>query len=139
MAERNKALLRKFIEQVWNNGEFQDIERFVEFPYTIRHDPGDPWETKSLDCATFKERVLYFRHVFPDLHFSLHEVIAEDDKVVISWYFQGTHKGDIKGFLAATGKKVNVSGMTIYDFSEGKITGHWQVVDRMTLIEQLRS
>ena len=55
---------------------------------------------------------------------------------VIRWYLQGTQKGDIVD-LPATEKQVKVSGLTIYSFSNGKITGHWQVVDRLGFMQQV--
>ncbi len=57
-------------------------------------------------------------------------------KVTVSWRFTGTQKGNIPG-LPTTNKAVNVSGLTIYYFSNGKIIGHWQVVDRFGFLEQL--
>lgn len=66
----------------------------------------------------------------------MQEIIGEGDKVAISWYLEGTHKGDIPG-LPATGKMVKVPGLTIYSFSKGKITGHWQVIDRLGFLQQV--
>lgn len=137
MEEKNKAILIEFIDKIWNKGNLEIADKFIGSPYVIYHDPGDPWELKNLELVTFKERVAYSRHVFPDLHFTLEELIAEGNKVAVSWRFQGTQKGGLPGF-PATGKQVNVSGLTIYSFVNGKITGHWQVMDRLGLISQLK-
>jgi steroid delta-isomerase-like uncharacterized protein len=136
MTENNKATLREFMEEVWNKGNLEIADKFISTPYTIFHDPGDQWDGKSLDLPTFKKRVLYSRQTFPDLHFAVQEIVGDGDKVVISWYLQGTQKGDIPG-LPATGKRVNISGITIYSFSNGKITGHWQVIDRLGFMQQV--
>ena len=64
-------------------------------------------------------------------------ILAEDNKVAVSWHFVGTQKGNIPG-LPTTNKKVTVYGLTIYYFANGKITGHWQIVDRLGFIGQLR-
>lgn len=130
-----KAILSEFMEEVWNNGNLDVVDKFISSPYVIHHDPGDPWEGQSLDLATFKKRVLHSRQIFPDLHFTVHEIVGEGDKVAISWYLHGTQKGDMDG-LPATGKRVKVSGLTIYYFSNGKITGHWQIVDRLGFVQQ---
>lgn len=130
LKEKNKTILVEFIEEIWNKGNLDAADKFISTPYTIYHDPGDPWEGQSLDLATFKKRVMASRLIFPDLHFILKDVVAEGDKVAISWIFQGTQKADLPG-LPATGKSVAVSGLTIYSFSNGKITGHWQVIDRL--------
>lgn len=136
VTENNKAILREFMEEVWNKGNLEAAGKFISPPYVIHHDPGDQWEGQSLDLPTFKKRVLYSRQTFPDLHFAIQEIVGEGDRVAISWYLEGTHRGDIPG-LPATGKKVKVPGLTIYSFSNGKITGHWQVIDRLGFMQQV--
>lgn len=136
MNKTNKALLLLFIDEIWNQGDFSRLETFLAPKYTIHQDPGDPWEFQTLNLATFKDRVNSSRSVFPDLHFTVKEAIAERDKVAIGWHFQGTHKGNTLG-LPATGKQVKVLGLTIYYFKDRKITGHLQVVDRLGFFKQL--
>ena len=136
MDKKNKEILLQFIDEIWNRGNFAHLDRFLNLKYTIHSDPGDPWEFQTIDLATFKERVNSSRAVFPDLHFTVNEAVAEGDKVAISWQFQGTHKGSMPSILA-TGKPVKVLGLTIYYFANGKITGHLQVVDRLGFFEQL--
>jgi steroid delta-isomerase-like uncharacterized protein len=136
MTKNNKALLLRFMDEIWNKGNLDMTDNFVSFPYVIHHDPGDQWDGQNLDLETFKKRVLYSRQIFPDLHFSLQEIVGEEDKVAITWYLEGTHKGDISG-LPTTGKQVKVPGLTIYYFSKGKITGHWQVIDRFGFMQQV--
>jgi steroid delta-isomerase-like uncharacterized protein len=136
MTEKNKALLAEFMEEVWNKGNMENLDKYISPPYVIHRDPGDPWEGQSLDLPTFKKRVLQSRHIFPDLHFAVQEIVGERDKVAISWYLEGTQKGDVPG-LPASGKRVRVPGLTLYSFANGKITGHWQVVDRLGFMQQL--
>lgn len=137
MKKTNKALLLQFMDEIWNRGDFTHLDTFLAPKYTIHQDPGDPWEFQTLDLATFKDRVNSLRNLFPDLHFTVNEAIAEGDKVAISWQFQGTHKGNIRE-LQATGKQVKVLGLTIYYFDDKKIRGHLQVVDRLGFFEQLK-
>jgi steroid delta-isomerase-like uncharacterized protein len=134
--ENNKTILREFMDEVWNKGNLDAADKFIASPYVIYHDPGDPWEGQSLDLPTFKKRVLYSRQTFPDLHFAVQEIVGEGDKIVISWNLEGTHRGDIPG-IPATGKRVKVPGLTIYYFSNGKVTGHWQVIDRLGFMQQV--
>lgn len=134
MTENNKTILREFMDEVWNKGNLDAADKFIAFPYVIHSDPGDQWEGQSLDLHTFKKRVLYSRQTFQDLHFAVKGIIGEGDKVVISWDLEGTHRGDIPG-IQATGKRVNVLGLTIYYFSGGKITGHSQVIDRLGFMQ----
>ena len=131
-----KSILRTFMEQVWNNGNFSRIEEFVATRYEIKNDPGDPWDGQTLTITTFKERVLYSRNAFPDLHFEIQEMIEEKETVAVSWLMSGTHKGDLPQ-LPATGKSFSISGITLYYFEEGKLCGHTQAFDRLGFLSQM--
>lgn len=69
MTQKNKEAVVKLIDEVWSKGNLQIVDQLIAPQYTIRHDPGDQWEGKTLDLATFKERVKMSRHVFPDQKF----------------------------------------------------------------------
>ena len=124
------------MERIWNNGNLNQIERYVAAEYEIKSDPGDPWEGHTINLDVFKERVLYSRNAFPDLHFEIQEMTEEDEKVVSSWSMSGTHLGDLPQ-LPATGKTFSVTGMTIYYFQSGKVSGHWQAYDRLGFLGQM--
>jgi predicted ester cyclase len=132
----NKAAVVRLIEEAWSAGNLHVADEVLAPGYVIRHDPGDPWEAKTLSLETFKERVVHARTVFPDLRFTILELIAEGDKVAVSWRFRGTQAGPLPG-VPASGRQVDVSGLTIYDFHGDKIAGHWQEIDRVGLMQQL--
>jgi steroid delta-isomerase-like uncharacterized protein len=133
----NTNTLAEFIEEVWNLGHAEAAARFIAPTYTIHHDPGDPWDQRELDPAAFIERVRLSRAPFPDQRFDVRDMVAEGEKVLITWLWSGTHEGDLPGF-PATGRRVTMSGATAYYFERGRITGHWQVVDRLGVYLQLR-
>ena len=62
--------------------------------------------------------------------------VAENDRVAIAWTMRGTQTGSL-GPLPASGRRIDVNGMTIYDFRDGRITGHRGVVDRLSVARQL--
>ncbi|RME01673.1 MAG: hypothetical protein D6814_01020, partial [Calditrichaeota bacterium] len=113
-----KSILRSFLEEVWNSGNFSNLENYLASSYEIKDDPGDPWNGKIINEQIFKERVSYSRNAFPDLHFDIQEMIEENDKVAVRWKMSGTHIGDLPQ-LPATGKTFIISGMTIYYFKDG--------------------
>lgn len=137
-SEKCKELLSRFIEEVWNAGNVEACDKYIAPRYTIHHDPGDPWDRQELDLAGFKERVRRSRAPFPDQCFNLQDVVAETNKVVITWLWNATHQGDIPGF-PATGNPIRMSGATMYYFDAGRLSGHWQVTDRLGVYMQLRS
>lgn len=136
MVQDKKAILSSFIQQLWNQGDFAQIEQLVAPAYTIAEDRGDPWEGQTLDRDTFKQRVLYSRNAFPDLRFDIQDLIAEDEKVVAKWMMSGTHLGDLPQ-LPATGVPFSIAGMTIYHFANNQLCGHIQVFDQMAFLMQI--
>ncbi len=83
-----------------------------------------------------KKRANLYRSAFPDLHFTVEEVIADGDKVVARYSARGTHKGELNG-IAPTGKSTNVSGVTIARIANGKVAESWVNWDALGLMRQL--
>lgn len=136
MSDKNKEILVRFIESVWNNGDIDAVDAFLSDTYTIHHDPGDPWDKQTLSIEGFKERVMSSRAPFPDQNFSIQDLVAEGDRVSMIWLWKGTHEEAALGF-EASGKSIEMSGITIYFFENGRISGHWQVADRLSVYQQL--
>lgn len=131
-----KEILTNFLQKVWTDGSFDAVEQFLAPHYTIHHDPGDPWDGQTLDIAGYKDRLRQSRAPFPDQRFIIQEMLAEGDKVACAWHWTGTHLSDMPG-SPASGKSVAISGLTIYFFDNGRITGHWQITDRLGVYQQL--
>lgn len=123
-------------DRVWNHGDFTTLERLVAPRYTIFSDPGDAWEGQALDRPTYAHRVRYSRTAFPDLSFVIHETVAAHDRVATRWTATGTHAGDLRG-IPATGRRLTFTGQTLYAIDDGRVAGHWQVVDRLGFLQQL--
>ena len=122
---------------VWNQNDMGLVDRIVAPEYTIHSDPGDNWDGKTLNRETYKQRVQCSRKAFPDLKFEIKALIGQGDLVSVRWEAIGTQLGDI-GNLKATGKKLSFHGQTIYEVKKILVSGHWQVIDRLGFIEQLR-
>jgi predicted ester cyclase len=73
---------------------------------------------------------------FPDLHVTIHDQVAEGNKVVSRKTFHGTHQGELMG-SPATGKQVAFDVIDILQLADGKITDHWVVVDQLGLMQQI--
>ncbi len=132
-----KIILEEFIQKVWNEGNIDIIPHYIAEEYTVLHDPGDPWDGMVLDLAAFQARVSSSREPVPDQFFDIQHSFENDDSVCITWLWRGTHRGDISGFQPS-GKTLRMSGSTVYFFRDEKITGHWQVVDRLGIFQQLQ-
>jgi steroid delta-isomerase-like uncharacterized protein len=132
-----KGILTAFIEEVWNAGDIDASAKYIAPKYTIHHDPGDPWEKRELDLAGYKERLRISRAPFPDQRFIIQDLVAEGNTAIMTWLWSATHKGDIQGF-PATGNEIKMSGATVYYLEGGRLTGHWQIADRLGVYMQLR-
>jgi steroid delta-isomerase-like uncharacterized protein len=132
-----KERLTRLLHEVWSQGNLEAVDQYIAPKYTIRHDPGDPWEHQTLDLAGYKERVRLSRGPFPDQRFDIQEIFEDGNAVVVTWLWSATHVGDIPGF-PATGKRIHMSGITVYYFDGERFTGHWQMKDALGVFQQLR-
>jgi steroid delta-isomerase-like uncharacterized protein len=132
----NARLIEQFMARVWNAGDVDAIDEFLGPRYAIHSDPGDPWDGQELTRKDFKQRLVMSRASFPDLWFELDELVANEDRVALSWTMRGTQTGALAE-RPASGRPIEARGMTIYYITAGVITGHRQVVDRLTVAQQL--
>lgn len=76
------------------------------------------------------------REAFPDIKYTVEDMIEEGDKVVARWTTQGTHKGTFMG-IPPTGKQVTFSGIEIIRIKDGQAVEEWEEFDRARLMQQL--
>jgi steroid delta-isomerase-like uncharacterized protein len=134
--ETNKATVRRIIEEGWNEGKIAVFDELAA-PNWIHHDPGRP-HVRTLE--DYKRHVTATRSAFPDIHFTIEDLIAEGDQVVLRWMRRGTHTGDLVTptvRLPATGKQVTVTGITIFRFADGKVVETWNQPDSLGMFQQL--
>ena len=84
----------------------------------------------------FKQVLMMFYAAFPDLHATVEDLIAEDDKVVARISFRGTHKGELMG-VPASGNTVNFPVTEIYRVANGRVAEGWALLDVMGLMQQI--
>lgn len=130
------AILTQFLADIWSAGRVDKVSDYIAPRYTVHHDPGDPWDGKTLTRDGFCDRLVTSRAAAPDQVFVPRRMIAQADTVVVLWDGSGTHLGDLPG-LPTTGRSITMSGMTMYDFDGVFLTGHWQIADRLSVWQQL--
>ena len=134
MSAENKAIVRRFMEDGWNKGDLSVIEACVT-PDFVDHDPANPPHLGK-GIAGAKQVVNLYRSAFPDLHFTIEDLIAEGDKVVVRYRATGTHKGELMG-LAPTNRRATVTAILISRIAGGKIAEQWSNWDTAGLLQQL--
>jgi steroid delta-isomerase-like uncharacterized protein len=134
MSEANKQLARRWFEEVWNQKNEAAIDTMYS-PECLNH--GFPDSDSALQGPeAFKVVYRNFRGAFPDLHVTVEDVIAEDDRVAIRWSVTMTHLGDHLGF-PVTGKTGKLSGSSFVIIRDGKMVEGWNQMDIMNLYQQL--
>jgi steroid delta-isomerase-like uncharacterized protein len=127
---------RRILEECFNDGNFAVADELIA-PEAVNHDPAEPAHMRGLrGPAALKRSVQMYRQAFPDLHMTVDDVIAADDKVVIRWHTEGTHRGKLEG-LAPTGARGSVTGISIDHWQGGKIVESWTEWDNLGLARQL--
>jgi serine phosphatase RsbU (regulator of sigma subunit) len=131
-AEENKAIFRRYVEEVGNQQNFELVDEIFE--RYISHQPdGSTLVRGPEDVKRFHRE---YHSAFSDFHLNIEDQIAEGDKVVSRYTMRGTHQGDFRG-LAPTGKEVELKAVTIFRFSpEGKVVETWDSYDQLSLVRQ---
>ncbi|MDQ3043941.1 MAG: ester cyclase [Chloroflexota bacterium] len=130
--EVNKALVRRFFEEVWNAGDATAIDRYIAATAT----GNDPDFGAGREAFRIQWRA--WREAFPDIHFAVEELVAEGDTVVSRWRLTGTHQGTFQG-IPATGRRIDVTGMSLDHLANGQITAGFDAWDALGLHRQLAS
>lgn len=131
VTEENKAIVRRFIEEVIGKGHLAAIDDLLT-PTYIYHAPG--MEVNGPDGL--KQIFTMLRNAFPDWYETTEDLFAEGDKVVFRVTGYGTHQGDFMG-IPPTGKRVAMSGIDIVRIEGGKLVEHWAIFDQVGLMQQL--
>ncbi len=132
MSEENKAVLRRFFEEVWNEGNLDAIDEIFSPNFTAHTaQPGTPPDREGV-----KQFVIAYRSAFPDVQLRVEDQVAEGDKVVTRFSSHGTHQGELMG-IPATGKEINITGIGFHRVEGGQIVDGWTEFDRMGMMQQL--
>jgi steroid delta-isomerase-like uncharacterized protein len=136
-SEQLKALTLEGFERMFNNGELNYLEQAIA-PGAVDHQ-----EPEGTDfVAHLKEVITTLRTAFPDLHFEVHEILAEDGIVACRSTMTGTHEGPLNigpmAALAVTGTRIEVPHMHFFRYDpQGRVTDLWHVWNTLLLARQL--
>src|SRR5215213_1680126 len=131
-AEENKAIFRRYAEEVGNQQNFELVDEIFE--RYISHQPdGSTLVRGPEDVKRFHRE---FHSAFSDFHINIEDQIAEGDKVVSHYTIRGTHQRQFRD-MAPTGKEVEIKAVTTFRFSpEGKVVETWDSYDQLSLMRQ---
>jgi predicted ester cyclase len=133
MSEENKAVARREIEELFARGNF-DVADEIYHPDYVGHEPTSG-DIRGIEGA--KQFAAGYRQAFPDLQPTVEDQGAEGDKVVTRFSARGTHQGETEDFGPPTGNRMEITGITIERFAQGKIVEDWTNFDALGLMQQL--
>lgn len=129
--DENKARYRAFVAEI-NQGNIDGVGQFFADDYTEHSaPPGAP-----PGVETIKMVFRMFRTAFPDVVFTIADLVAEGDKLCTYVVGEGTHQGPFMG-VAPTGRHATWAAFGINRYEDGKIKEHWGLPDLMGLMSQL--
>jgi steroid delta-isomerase-like uncharacterized protein len=132
-AEHNKALVRRYYDELWNCWDFALADEIIGEGIAFRGSLGVSVEGRE----GFKEYMRTVQRVFPDFHNHVEELLADGDRIVARLTYTGTHQGEVAG-IRATGRRVSYAGVALFRISSGCIVEGWVLGDFHGLVRQLR-
>src|SRR5829696_3983863 len=134
MSEENKTLVRRELKEIFNEGKLDLADELLTSDYIV-YDSALPEPVHGIEG--FKRLRASYHDACSEVHTTIDDMIAEDDKVVTRWTTRGTHdKGQMMG-VPPTGKQIEVTGITVNRISGGRIAEDWTVWDSLGLLRQL--
>jgi steroid delta-isomerase-like uncharacterized protein len=133
MPSDNKAIVRQLYEEVWNKRRLELFDEIIS-PSHALHDPT--LTGAAVGPEAYKRQVTRFVTAFPDLRFTVEDIVGETEKLAVAWTISGTHKGEYIG-IPSTNKKISVDGITVHHFVNGKIMDSYVSWDALGMMRQL--
>jgi steroid delta-isomerase-like uncharacterized protein len=133
MTSDTKAVVRRYFEEVLSAGNLELIDTLIAHNYSSHYPAGYELGGGPEDV---RQIVTSVRRAFPNVHFTVEDLIAEGEKVVCRWTFRGEQEGDFMG-IPASGRNATVMGIAVYRVVGGQIAEAWFTWDALGLMRQL--
>jgi steroid delta-isomerase-like uncharacterized protein len=132
-----KQLISRFVEELWNQRRLDVADAiFAKDCVTHQLRSGSPADALPRGPQSIKEHIARWIASFPDLHFSVEQMLCEGDRVVTQLLMEGTHQSAWMG-IPPTGKKMQIRMFTVHRVVQGKIAEDWVLVESLGVFQQL--
>jgi steroid delta-isomerase-like uncharacterized protein len=132
-ADAKRLVIERYFNQLFNRGEVELVPELLHPDY-VNGSPGSPDLPRGREGVVIVVKAL--RTAFPDLSYEIEDMVIGAEAVAVRTTLRGTHRGNFFG-LSPTGRRVEVSQITIEHFKDGKIVAHHRVTDELSLQRQL--
>lgn len=126
-----KPLVDSYIN-AWNTGDIDALDDVVHPEFEFRITPSFK-ATVGID--SLKDIITYYRTAYPDFQLKVDDEMYSRDKAAIIWTITATNTGP--GMFPTTGRKINVQGISIYHFTNGKLFDEWIAGNHLLWYQQL--
>lgn len=133
LIEKNRQIVTRYFEEVWNQGKLEVLDELIA-PNYVNHNPGAP--NPKLGPEGLKPIVAAMRKGIPDIKYTILDMVVTSDKVAVRVVMTGTQTGELFG-IPPTGRKVTVNQFQFERIENGKIVEHWRQTDDLGMLKQL--
>jgi predicted ester cyclase len=126
--EKNKELARRYQQEVWGQGNLALLDELLADDYIDHSLPA----TMDSSRAGAQRAVKGAHDAFPDGVWTIEDLVAEGDKVVVRWNMSATHEQEFRG-IAPGGKPITVTGITMLRIAGNQIAERWVNWDALAL------
>lgn len=133
MSEANKAIVRRFYEEVMSQGNVDLLDEIMAPDFA---DHGETLFGSPQGRDTLKQDITASRPVLGDLHVQLYDLIADGEMVGVRGTMRCTHQGTFLG-VAASGNELTWNGLALFRVVDGKIAERWFNSDSLSIVQQL--
>jgi len=131
----DRAIVRRIYEEVWNKRRIELLDDLISPSHALQ---SPNVSSSEIGPGLYRREVLKWFKAFPDIRFTIEDIVGEYDKIVVAWTLSGTHDGEFMD-IPATHKKVSVDGVTIHHVADGKIIDSFANWDALSVTKQLET
>lgn len=129
--EENKAVVRRFIDEVFVSGNADAVDELAHPGFTPHS-----WQGMKPGTGQLRQAVKRVSAGLADVSMTIEDMIAEGDKVAVRLTAHATHRGEFMG-MPPSGKSYTISETHIFRLKDGKVIEHWRDADMLGLMQQL--
>jgi steroid delta-isomerase-like uncharacterized protein len=129
--EQNKAIVRRFVDEIFVQGRKESVDELLADDF-VAH----TWPSTGHPKDDLKGAIDRVAGGLADSEFTIHDLIAEGDRVAVRLTTAATQVGEFMG-MPPSGKRYSIEEIHIFRLRDGKVIEHWHQFDQMGMMRQL--
>lgn len=129
--DENKALVRRFIDEIFLGGRLAAVDELVTDDFTPH-----TWGATGIGKEALKAAVERVSGALSEVRMTIDDIIAEGDRVAVRLTSHAVPTGTFMG-LAPSGKGYTIGEIHIFRIEDGKVAEHWHQADFLGMMQEL--